>query len=69
MANILVFGGTGYTGGNVVREATSRGHHVVSVSRSHPKDPIEGVRYAGIRGYANPCSRLAVMAKLRVHFA
>lgn len=45
MANILVFGGTGYTGGNVVREATSRGHHVVSVSRSHPKDPIEGVRY------------------------
>ena len=45
MANILIFGGTGYTGGNVVREATSRGHHVVSVSRSSPKDPIEGVRY------------------------
>ena len=45
MANILVFGGTGYTGGNVVREAASRGHHVVSVSRAHPKDPIEGVRY------------------------
>lgn len=45
MANIIVFDGTGYTGGHVVREATSRGHHVVSVSRSHPKDPIERVRH------------------------
>lgn len=45
MATIVVFGGTGYTGGNVVREAASRGHQVVSVSRSAPKDPVEGVRY------------------------
>jgi putative NADH-flavin reductase len=45
MATIVVFGGTGYTGGNVVREAASRGHQVVSVSRSEPKDPVEGVRY------------------------
>ncbi len=45
MATIVVFGGTGYTGGNVVREAASRGHRVVSVSRSEPKDPVEGVRY------------------------
>lgn len=45
MATVVVFGGTGYTGGNVVREASARGHQVVSVSRSEPKDPVEGVRY------------------------
>jgi putative NADH-flavin reductase len=45
VANILVLGGTGYTGANVVREAASRGHHVVSVSRSTSKDPVQGVRY------------------------
>jgi putative NADH-flavin reductase len=45
MATIVVFGGTGYTGGNIVREAASRGHQVVSVSRSQPEDPVDGVRY------------------------
>jgi uncharacterized protein len=45
MATIVVFGGTGYTGGNVVREAASRGHQVISVSRSEPKEPVAGVRY------------------------
>jgi putative NADH-flavin reductase len=45
MAKIVVFGGTGYTGSNVVREAASRGHEVVSVSRTRPVEPIEGVRY------------------------
>lgn len=45
MSTILVFGGTGYTGGNVVREAASRGHQVISVSRSEPKEPVDGVRY------------------------
>jgi hypothetical protein len=45
MATIVVFGGTGFTGGNVVREAASRGHQVISVSRSEPKDPVVGVRY------------------------
>ncbi|HSK55269.1 MAG TPA: NAD(P)H-binding protein [Jiangellales bacterium] len=42
---IVVFGGTGYTGGNVVREADSRGHSVVAVSRSEPQQPVDGVRY------------------------
>src|SRR5690349_5614898 len=46
MATIVVFGGTGYTGGNVVREAAARGHRVVSVSRSEPQDPVDGVQYA-----------------------
>ena len=45
MAKIVVFGGTGYTGSSIVREAASRGHEVVSVSRSQPQDPVEGVRY------------------------
>lgn len=45
MSNIVVFGGTGYTGGNVVREAAARGHQVISVSRSEPTERVEGVRY------------------------
>lgn len=45
MSTIVVFGGTGYTGGNVVREAASRGHEVIAVSRSEPEESIPGVRY------------------------
>jgi putative NADH-flavin reductase len=45
MAKIVVFGGTGYTGSHVVREAVRRGHHVVPVSRSQPPDPVDGVQY------------------------
>lgn len=45
MATIVVFGGTGYTGSNVVREAASRGHEVISVSRTWPAEPLNGVRY------------------------
>ena len=45
MARIVVIGGTGYTGGNLVREAASRGHDVVSVSRSAPQQAVPGVEY------------------------
>lgn len=45
MATIVVVGGTGYTGGNIVREAASRGHAVVSISRSQPSERVPGVRY------------------------
>lgn len=45
MATIVVVGGTGYTGGNIVREAVARGHTVVSISRSQPSEPASGVRY------------------------
>lgn len=45
MATIVVFGGTGYTGANIVRQAASRGHQIVSVSRSKPNEPVHGVRY------------------------
>lgn len=45
MSRIVVIGGTGYTGGNIAREAASRGHEVVSVSRSAPREAVPGVRY------------------------
>jgi len=45
MATIVVVGGTGYTGGNIVREAASRGHSLVSISRSQPSERVPGVRY------------------------
>ena len=45
MTSIAIIGGTGYTGGNIAREALSRGIEVTSVSRSAPAEPIEGVEY------------------------
>jgi putative NADH-flavin reductase len=45
MSHIVVLGGTGFTGSNLVQEAASRGHQVTSVSRSLPADPIDGVSY------------------------
>ncbi len=45
MANITVLGGTGYTGGHIVAEAASRGHHVTSLSRNAAAEPLEGVVY------------------------
>lgn len=43
MARIVVIGGTGYAGRHIVQEAASRGHEVVSVSRSEPTAPVDGV--------------------------
>ena len=45
MARIAVLGGTGYTGGNIVREAAARGHHVTAYSRTAPAEPVAGVHY------------------------
>jgi uncharacterized protein len=45
MARIVVFGGTGYAGGNIAREALARGHHVVSYTRNAPTDPLAEVDY------------------------
>ena len=45
MARITVFGGTGYTGLAIVREAVARGHEVTSVSRNAASDPIPRVIY------------------------
>lgn len=45
MARISVLGGTGYSGGAVVREASRRGHAVTSYSRRPPEQPVDGVTY------------------------
>jgi len=45
MASIVIFGGTGYAGSHIAREALSRGHRVTSYSRSLPGDPVDGVEY------------------------
>ncbi|WP_309065359.1 NAD(P)-dependent oxidoreductase [Microbacterium sp.] len=45
MARIVVVGGTGYAGSHIVREAVSRGHEVVSISRTTPDEPVDGVAY------------------------
>src|SRR5439155_20074890 len=34
MAKLVVFGATGYTGGNILNEALRRGHEVVAVARN-----------------------------------
>lgn len=45
MSRITVLGGTGYAGGNIVREALSRGHQITSFSRSEPQERLDGVTY------------------------
>lgn len=45
MARIVVLGGTGYAGSNIVAAATAKGHQVVSYSRNLPYTPTAGVDY------------------------
>jgi uncharacterized protein len=45
MTRIAVLGGTGYAGRNIVAEAVSRGHTVVSIARSVPGERVEGATY------------------------
>lgn len=45
MSSVSVFGGTGYAGGHIAREAARRGHRVTSYTRSLPADPAPGVTY------------------------
>ena len=45
MARIAVIGGTGYAGRNIVAEAVSRRHTVVSVARTVPAERVEGATY------------------------
>lgn len=45
MARIAIFGGTGYAGGHIAREAVTRGHDVVSWTRNAPAEPLDGVDY------------------------
>lgn len=45
MTRIAIIGGTGYAGSNIVAEAVSRGHSVISIARSIPAERIEGAVY------------------------
>ncbi|WP_194421811.1 NAD(P)-dependent oxidoreductase [Microbacterium abyssi] len=45
MTRIAVIGGTGYAGSNIVAEAVSRGHSVISIARSIPTERVEGAVY------------------------
>ncbi|MGH2843566.1 MAG: NAD(P)-dependent oxidoreductase [Solirubrobacteraceae bacterium] len=45
MTRLVIFGGTGYSGANIAREALTRGHQVVSYSRHAPQRPLDGVDY------------------------
>jgi len=45
MARIVVLGGTGYAGSNIVAEAAKRGHAGSSISRNHPTHRVSGVEY------------------------
>lgn len=45
MTNIVIFGGTGYAGGHIAREAVGRGHQVTSYARHEPTSPVDGVTY------------------------
>ena len=40
MATIAVFGATGYSGGNIATEASTRGHRVIAIARN--TDPLAG---------------------------
>jgi len=43
MAKVVVFGASGYTGGNIVRELAARGHEVIGVARDAAKITDAGV--------------------------
>ncbi|GAA2008393.1 NAD(P)-dependent oxidoreductase [Microbacterium ulmi] len=45
MARIAVIGGTGFAGRHLVQEAVDRGHSVVSVARSYPRERVAGATY------------------------
>lgn len=45
MARLVIFGGTGYAGGHIAREALRRGHQVVSYTRRPPTEPLGAVEY------------------------
>lgn len=45
MARISIFGGTGYAGSHIAREALARGHEVRSYSRTEGGDRFDGIDY------------------------
>jgi putative NADH-flavin reductase len=45
MSKVVIFGGTGYAGSHIAREAIARGHQVTSYSRNPPASQVEGITY------------------------
>lgn len=45
MSHLVIFGGTGYAGSHIAREAVARGHRVTSYSRSEPARRHDGIDY------------------------
>ncbi len=61
MATIIILGGTGYTGSNLVHEAVRRGHKVISYSRNEPVEKVDGVEYR-IASLADDTARQSAVA-------
>ncbi|CEA08785.1 hypothetical protein BN1051_02143 [Arthrobacter saudimassiliensis] len=61
MARIVIFGGTGYAGSSIAREAASRGHEVISYSRNAPAQPLDAMEYR-IGSLASPAVVTAAAA-------
>ena len=53
MSKIVIFGATGYTGGNIAREAIARGHEVVGAARNIEGKTLEGATLI-TADYSNP---------------
>ncbi|WP_310964555.1 NAD(P)-dependent oxidoreductase [Nocardioides terrisoli] len=45
MSQLVIFGGTGYAGSHIAREAVGRGHAVTSYSRNEPTERYDGIDY------------------------
>ena len=60
MSQIVVFGGNGYAGEHIVREAVIRNHDVICVSRSNPTYPVPGAQY--LKGSIYDAALLAKLA-------
>ncbi len=66
MARIVVLGGTGYTGGNVAREAAARGHQVTAYARHLPAQPVDGVQYVAVDVLADRSALLDAVTRADV---
>ncbi len=49
-SNIVIFGASGQFGGELVREALSRGHHVIGVSRTPEKFNYKDKNFTAVKG-------------------
>lgn len=65
MVNVVIFGGTGFTGNHIAAEAVSRGHSVTSLSRNAPHSPLESVIYR-TGTVADPTVRASAIAEADV---